>query len=76
MKHFNNRQNIPFEDQPLEILRTGHITSYEIFVNKNRDYYHFEDIKQVVVDLLRKVHLRSKTKRQVLLKCWFLIENI
>ena len=76
LKYFNNGQNIPFEDKPLEIIRTGYITSYEISVNKNRDYYYFEDVKQVIADLLRNVHSRFKTKRQILLKCWFLIENI
>ena len=76
LKHCNDGQNIPFEDKRLEIIRTGNITSYEISVNKYRDYYNFEDAEQVVDDFLRNVRSRFKPKGQVVLKCRFLIENI
>ena len=76
LKHYDDEQNVPFEDKPLEIIRTGNITSYEISVNKYRDYYNFQDTEQVVDDLLRNVRSRFKLKGQLLLKCGFLIENI
>ena len=34
LKHYADRQNLPFEDKPVEVLKTGGITSYEISVNK------------------------------------------
>ena len=50
--------------------------SYEISINKYRDYYNFEGTDQVVDDFLRNVRSRFKPKGQELLKCGFLIENI
>ena len=75
-KHYYDGQNIPFENKPLEIIRTGNITSYEISVNKYHDYYNFEDTVQIVDDFLRNVRSRFKPKSQELLKCGFLTENI
>ena len=76
LKHYDDGQNIPFEDKPLEIIRTNTITKYEISVNKYRDYYNFEDAEQVVDDFLRNVRSRFRPKSEVFLKCGFLIENI
>ena len=76
LKHYDDGQSIPFEDKLLEIIRAGTITSYEISVNKYRDYYNFEDAEQVVDDSLRNVRSRFRPKGEVLLKCGFLIENI
>ena len=75
-KHFDDGKSIPFEDKPLEIIRTNNITKYEISVNKYSDYYNFKDAEQVVDDFLRNVCSRFKPKGKVLLKCGFLIENI
>ena len=44
------------------------MTSYEISVNKYRDYYNFEDAELVVDNFLRNVCSRFKPKGQVLLK--------
>ena len=61
LKHYDDGQSIPFEDKLLEIIRTGTITSYEISVNKYRDYYNFEDAEQVVDDSLRKRSFKIPT---------------
>ena len=45
-------------------------------INKHSDYYNFEDAEQVVDDFLKNVHLKFKSRGDVLLKCGFLIENI
>ena len=76
LKHYDDRQNIPFEDKPVEIKKTGAVTSYEISVNKYREYYNFENAQQVVDDFLRNVRSKFRSKGEVLLKCGFLIENI
>ena len=76
LKHYDDGQNVPFEDKPVEIKKTGSITSYEISVNKYRDYYNFENAEQVVGDFLRNVRSRFQPKGEVLIKCGFLIENI
>ena len=55
LKHYDDGQNIPFENEPLEIIRTNNITKYEISVNKSHDYYNFVDAEQVVDDFLRNV---------------------
>ena len=34
LKHYDDGQSIPFEDKPVEIKKTGTITSYKISVNK------------------------------------------
>ena len=54
-KQFDDGKSIPFEDKPLEIIRTNNITKYEISVNKYSDYYNFEDAEQVVQDLSLRV---------------------
>ena len=69
LKHCDNGQNIPFDDKPVEIKKTGAITSYEISVNKYREYYNFENAEQVFDDFLRNVRLRFRSKGKVLLKC-------
>ena len=76
LKHYDDGQNIPFENEPLEIIRTNNVTKYEISVNKYRDYYNFEDTQQVIDDFLRNVRPRFRPKGEVLLKSGFLIENI
>ena len=55
LKHYDDGQNIPFEDKPLEIIRTGTLTKYEIPVNKHSDYYNFGNAEQVVNNFLRNV---------------------
>ena len=67
---------MPFEDKPVEIKKTGAITSYEISVYKYREYYNFENAEQVVDDFLRNVRSKFRSKGELLLKCGFLIENI
>ena len=76
LKCYNDGQKITLEEKPLEIIKTGNITSYEISVNKYHDYYNFGDAEQVVDDFLRNVRSRFKPKDEALLKCGFLIENI
>ena len=58
LKHDDDGQNLPFEDKALEIIRTNNIMKYEIYINKYRDYYNFEDAEQVVDDFLRNVRSR------------------
>ena len=58
LKHYDDGQNILFENEPLEIIRTNNITKYEISVNKYRDYYNFEDTQQVADDFLRNARSR------------------
>ena len=76
LKHYTEGQNLPFEDELVEVLKTGSITSYEISVNKQPNYYNFESAKQVVDDFLKNVRSRFQPKGDVLLKCDFMIENI
>ena len=76
LKHYDDSQNIPFEDNPEEIKKTGALTSYVISVNKYHDYYNFENAEQVVDDFLRKVRSKFRPKGKMLLKCGFLTENI
>ena len=70
LKRYDDSQNIPFEDRPLEIKKTSAITSYKISVNKHRDYYDFENAEQVVNDFLRNVRSKFKLKRQGAVKVW------
>ena len=70
LKHYDDSQNIPFEDRSLEIKKTSAITSYEISVNKYRDYYDFENAEQVVDDFLRNVRSKFKPKRRGAVKVW------
>ena len=76
LKHYAHEQNLPFKDKPVEVLKTGGITSYEISVNKQRNYYNFENAVQVVDDFLKNVRSRFQPKGDVLLKFGFMIENI
>ena len=76
LKHYTDGQNLPFEDKPVEVLKTGGITSYKISVNKQHNYYNFENAEQVVGDFLKNVHSWFQPKGDVLLKCGFMIENI
>ena len=75
LKHHDGK-TVPFEDKPLEIVRTNNITKYDVSVNKHSDYYNFEDAEQVVDDFLRNVRWKFKPRGDLLLKCGFLIENI
>ena len=75
-KHYDDGQNVPLEDKPVEIKKTDSITGYEISVNKYRDYYNFENAEQFVDDFLRNVRSRFQPEGEVLIKCGFLIENI
>ena len=68
LKHYDDGQTVPFEDKPIEIIRTSNMMSYEISVNKYRDYYNFEDAELVVDNFLRNVRSRFKPKGQALLK--------
>ena len=70
LKHYDDGQNVPFQDRPVEIKKTSAITSYEISVNKYRDYYDFENAEQVVNDFLRNVRSKFKPKRQGAVKVW------
>lgn len=47
----NGKRN-PFEDKPIDIKHLGNITTCEILVNKNLDYYNFKDSKQLADDFL------------------------
>ena len=76
LKNYADGQNLPFEDKPVEVLKAGGITSYEIFVNKQRNYYNFENAEQDVDNFLKNVRSRFQPKGDVLLKCGFMIENI
>ena len=76
LKHYHGRENMSFQDKPLEIVRTDNILKYEVSVNKHSDYYNFEDAEQVVDDFLKNVRLKFKPRGDALLKCGFLIENI
>ena len=76
LKHYADGQNFPFEDKPIEVLKTGGIRSYEISVNKQRNYYNLENVEQVVDDSLKNIRSRFQPKGDVLLKCGFMIENI
>ena len=76
LKHYADGQNFPFEDKPIEVLKTGGIRSYEISVNKQRNYYNLENVEQVVDDFLKNIRSRFQPKGDILLKCGFMIENI
>ena len=41
LKHYTDRDSVPFEDKLIEIAKTRNITKYEISVNKHTDYYEF-----------------------------------
>ena len=75
-KHYADGQNLPFEDEPVEVLKTGGITSYRISVNKQLNYYNFQNAKHVVDDFLKDASSGFQPKGNVLLKCGFMIENI
>ena len=63
LKHYHDGENIPFEDKPLEIVRTNNITKYEVSVNKHSEYYYnFEDAEQVADDFLRNVCSKFKPR--------------
>ena len=71
LKPYDDGQNIPFEDKPVEIKKAGAIASYEISANKYRDYYNFDNAVQVVGNFLRNVRSKFKPKGEVLLKRGF-----
>ena len=55
LKHYADGDSVPFEDKPIEIVKTRNITKYEISVNKQADYYDFRNAQQVIDDFLRNV---------------------
>ena len=76
LKYYADGDGEPFEDKPIEIVKTRNITKYEISVNKHANYYDFGNAQQVADDLLRNVRSKFRPRSDVLLKCGFLIENI
>ena len=41
LKHFPDGHTVPFEDKPIEIVKTRNITKYKISVSKHAEYYNF-----------------------------------
>ena len=61
LKHYDQGQDLVFEDKPLDIVRNSQILKYEISVNKFSDYYDFENSVEVVDNFLKNVHSKFKS---------------
>ena len=76
LKHYDLRQDVTFEDKPLDIMRSPHIIKYEISVKKFSEDYDFQNSEELVHDFLHNVRSKFKPAGPVLIKCGFAIENI
>ena len=55
LKHYDQGQDVAFEDKPLDIIRSPHIIKYEISVRKFGDDYDFQNSEELVNDFLNNV---------------------
>ena len=55
LKHYDQGQDVAFEDKPLDIIRSPHIIKYEISVRKFGDDYEFQNSEELVNDFLNNV---------------------
>ena len=76
LKHYDQGQDLVFEDKSLDIIKKSQILKYEISVNKFSDYYDFENSEEVADDYLKNLLSKFKPAGPVLVKCGFVIENI
>ena len=76
LKHYDQGQNIPFEDKPLDVSRFTGLTIYSIEYQKYNGYYNFSNPEEVVDHFLRNVNYKFKPSGRKWIKCSFTIENI
>ena len=76
LKHYDQGQDVAFEDKPLNIIRSPHVIKYEISVKKFGENYDFQNSEELVNDFLNNVHSKFKPTGPFLIKCGFIIENI
>ena len=76
LKHYDQGQDVAFEDKPLNIIRSLHIIKYEISVKKFGEDYNFQNSEELVNDFLNNVRSKFNPAEPVLIKCRFIIENI
>ena len=67
LKHYADGDSVPFEDKPIEIVKTRNISKYEISVNKHADYHDSGSAQHVVDDFLRNVRSKFRPRSDVLL---------
>ena len=76
LKHYDQGQQVPFENKLLDISRFSRLTIYSIEYQKCNYYYNFSFPEKVVDDFLRNVKYKFKLSGRKWIKCSFTIENI
>ena len=65
-----------FEDKPIDIEKSPNLLQFEITVNKQSEYYDFENSEKVSDGFLKNVRSGFKLSGLKFIKCSFVIENI
>ena len=76
LKHYNDGKTKPFEERPIEMKKSGNITTHEITVGNLGIFFDFSNSEEVVNNFLNDVKSKFKTSGSVMIKCDFSIENI
>ena len=75
LKHYDDRNNIPFEEMPLDIVRYPGLRRYYTEFKKHSSFYNFCDSEKCVEDFLQNIKYRFKSTNKKWFKCSFNIEN-
>ena len=75
LRHCDDVKSIPFEEKPLDILRSPALTIYSIEFQKHSDFYNFYNSEKCVDDFLKHVKYGFKSSNKKWFKCSFNIEN-
>ena len=77
LQHYNEGENQPFEDKPLDIkILRPNITIYSIDYHKHKDNYNFFDSEKCLQDFLSNCkHKFKNSSVQKTFKCSFVIQN-
>ena len=58
LKHYSDGKDIPFEEEPLDIVRYPALTIYQIEYKKYSNIYHFHNSEKCVDEFLQNVKQR------------------
>ena len=76
LKHHNDGERKPAEYKPIDIIKRGEITLYQITYDKHSDEYNFFDSEEIVEDFLFNIENLYKPLSNVMFKADFAIVNI
>ena len=76
LKHYDDGNEIPFEEKPLQIVRNKALIIYKIEYSKHNEKYDFYNAEKCVDDFLLNVKHKYKASSKKWFKCSFTIENV